>query len=150
MPNTGQLHGQAFKCQNCRKNFKAVWMPSNVCCRIEAMEAEKKAVMQRPVNMYSRYMTEDTKSSSGSSKKSALSTPNSSPSSLGFGNLQTTARASSKSVANPRMKYVNSLAPFSTLGKSTCGYYFSRETDNKKMKTGIPPSNLVAWRSYIS
>lgn len=147
MPNTGQLYGQAFKCETCRKNFQSVWMPSNLCCRVEAMEAEKKAALQRPVNMYSRYLTEDKTQSSASSKKSTPST--SSSRAPKTGTLATTS-VPFKSVSNPRMKYVNSLAPFSTLGKSTCGYYFSRETDNKKMKTGIPPSNLVAWRSYIA
>ena len=41
----------------------------------------------------------------------------------------------------------NKLAPFSTLGKTTCGFNFSRETDNRKKKFGIMPSNLVKWRS---
>ena len=41
----------------------------------------------------------------------------------------------------------NSLAPFASLGKPTCGYYFSRATDNKKRLTGIPPTNLVKFRS---
>ena len=44
----------------------------------------------------------------------------------------------------------NSLAPFATLGKPTCGYFFSRETDNKKKKFGIPPSDLVKWRNFPS
>ncbi|RUS85214.1 hypothetical protein EGW08_007040 [Elysia chlorotica] len=41
----------------------------------------------------------------------------------------------------------NSLAPFYTHEKRTCGYFFSRETDNRKKNFGIPPSDLVAWRS---
>lgn len=41
----------------------------------------------------------------------------------------------------------NKLAPFKTLGKPTCGFNFSRETDNRKKKFGIMPSNLVKWRS---
>ncbi len=41
----------------------------------------------------------------------------------------------------------NSLGPFYTRGKPTCGYFFSLGTDNKKRLTGIPPSNLVAWRT---
>ncbi len=44
-------------------------------------------------------------------------------------------------------KKVNSLAPFATLGKATCGVFFTRETDNKKKKFGIPPSDLVKWRN---
>ncbi|XP_033101788.1 uncharacterized protein LOC117104942 [Anneissia japonica] len=43
----------------------------------------------------------------------------------------------------------NSVAPFATLGKATCGYFFSRETDHKKRLTGIPPANLVMWRYYV-
>lgn len=43
----------------------------------------------------------------------------------------------------------NSLAPFNSVGKSTCGYYFSRTTDNRKIDFGIPPSDLVQWRSFI-
>lgn len=44
---------------------------------------------------------------------------------------------------------VNSLAPFYTEEKPTCGYFFSRGTDNKKKKFGIPPSDLVKWRSFV-
>lgn len=40
----------------------------------------------------------------------------------------------------------NSTAPFFTMQKPTCGYFFSRATDNKKKKFGIPPCNLVMWR----
>jgi len=43
-------------------------------------------------------------------------------------------------------KVNNSLAPFSTFGKPTCGFFFSRVTDNKKKNFGIPPSDLVKWR----
>jgi len=41
----------------------------------------------------------------------------------------------------------NSLAPFTTVGKSTCGVYFNFNTCNVKRKFGIPPSDLVRWRS---
>ena len=41
----------------------------------------------------------------------------------------------------------NKVAPFSTLGKPTCGFNFSRDTDNRKKNFGIMPSNLVKWRS---
>ncbi|XP_074662281.1 uncharacterized protein LOC141914856 [Tubulanus polymorphus] len=44
----------------------------------------------------------------------------------------------------------NSLAPFATQSKPTCGYYFSRITDNTKKKFGIPPSDLVKWRSQTA
>ncbi|KAK7108674.1 putative uncharacterized protein CIMIP3 isoform X2 [Littorina saxatilis] len=42
----------------------------------------------------------------------------------------------------------NSIAPFFTVGKPTCGYFFSRSTDNKKRNIGIPPSDVVKWRSF--
>ncbi|CAK8683283.1 unnamed protein product [Clavelina lepadiformis] len=48
------------------------------------------------------------------------------------------------------MTDANSLAPFASLGKPTCGYFFSRTTDNKKRLTGIPPTNTVKWRSHNS
>jgi len=42
----------------------------------------------------------------------------------------------------------NSIAPFTTLApKPTCGFYFNRETINKKVRIGVPPSDLVKWRS---
>jgi len=43
----------------------------------------------------------------------------------------------------------NSVAPFATLAKPTCGYFFSRGTDNKKRRTGIPSADLVKWRYYV-
>ena len=43
----------------------------------------------------------------------------------------------------------NSVAPFATLAKPTCGYFFSRQTDNKKRRTGIPSADLVKWRYYV-
>ena len=42
----------------------------------------------------------------------------------------------------------NSMAPWSSLGKPTCGYFFTDQTDNKKKNFGIPPSNLVKWRQF--
>ena len=44
-------------------------------------------------------------------------------------------------------KLRNSIAPFATVSKPTCGYFFTDETSNKKVKFGIPPSNLVKWRN---
>ncbi|CDQ63823.1 unnamed protein product [Oncorhynchus mykiss] len=41
----------------------------------------------------------------------------------------------------------NSLMPFFTVVKPTCGYRFSRETDHKRRHIGIPASNPVMWRS---
>lgn len=47
------------------------------------------------------------------------------------------------------IRKANSIAPFATVYKPTCGFFFSRETDNKKKKIGIPPTNLVKWRSFV-
>lgn len=47
------------------------------------------------------------------------------------------------------IKLSNSLAPFTTVEKPTCGFFFSRVTDNKKKKIGIPATNLVKWRSFV-
>jgi len=48
-----------------------------------------------------------------------------------------------------KIRKANSIAPFTTVGKPTCGFFFSRVTDNKKKKFGIPPTNLVKWRSFV-
>ncbi|KAL3883535.1 hypothetical protein ACJMK2_029791 [Sinanodonta woodiana] len=52
-------------------------------------------------------------------------------------------------IVDGEAKKANSVAPFATAGKPTCGYFFSRATDNKKKKFGIPPTNLVKWRSFV-
>merc|ERR1712243_24819 len=40
----------------------------------------------------------------------------------------------------------NSIWPFCTMEKPSCGYFFSRSTDNKK-RLGIPSTNTVKWRN---
>jgi len=52
----------------------------------------------------------------------------------------------SEASSNPTKS--NSLAPFSTVGKPTCGYFFSRDTNNRKIKFGIPPCDNVKWRNF--
>jgi len=148
MPNTGQVLGQAFKCEKCRKHFKKTWLPTNLCCRIKLNEDSVSAVYS---SSYSRHLSpaktdrssSSTESSSTKSAKSKKST--SSPPTKRF-----EPGIKLQRLSDPRFRYVNSLAPFSTLGKATCGYYFADNTDHKKYKTGIPPSDLVAWRSHIS
>lgn len=44
----------------------------------------------------------------------------------------------------------NSLIPFYTAIKPTCGYRFSRDTDHRHKLIGIPASNPVMWRNNIS
>ena len=51
---------------------------------------------------------------------------------------------------NGKTIIVNSLAPFYSLGKPTCGYFFSRNTENRKVDFGIPASDLVQWRNFAS
>lgn len=146
MPNTGQLEGQTFKCEKCRKEFKQVWLSCKVCCKIAAAEGGPGL---QTSSYYSRHLSKD--STDGTLVRSATSVPKSEgskPLSVKLPGHKTEVQV--QYLSNPTMRYVNSLAPFSTLGKSTCGYYFSRGTDNKKRKTGIPPSNLVAWRSFTN
>lgn len=46
-----------------------------------------------------------------------------------------------------KVKVNNSVAPFATLGKPTCGFFFTTDTDNRKRNFGIPASDLVKWRT---
>ena len=143
MPNTGQLIGQSWKCEECRKEFKAVWLPTNVCCRVAAWGGQPGVLTQAP---YSRHISNDLKEAAAKS----FSNPPSSETQSGR-DTQKKPDIPVQCLAEPWKRQVNSLAPFHTLKKkSTCGYYFSRSTDHKKRKTGIPPSDLVAWRSNIS
>ena len=145
MPNTGQLVGQCWKCDKCRKDFKNVWLPTNVCCRVSVLNSKPEATLfQTP---YSRHLSGDVKEAANMTKSVYAACPESGNKSLHRRNPDNKQDIPVKSLAEPWMRQVNSMAPFSTLGKYTCGYYFSRDTDNKKRKTGIPPSNLVAWRS---
>lgn len=43
----------------------------------------------------------------------------------------------------------NSLAPFASLGKPTCGYFFTRTVSHKKRLIGINATNTVKWRSNV-
>ncbi|XP_003506112.1 uncharacterized protein 114841037 [Cricetulus griseus] len=44
-------------------------------------------------------------------------------------------------------QYSNSLNPFYTLQKPTCGYLYRRETDHTRKRFDVPPANLVMWRT---
>ena len=44
----------------------------------------------------------------------------------------------------------NTLSPFTSLGKPTCGYYFNYDADHKRRLIGILPSNVVKWHSKPS
>lgn len=41
------------------------------------------------------------------------------------------------------------MAPFASLGKPTCGYFFTRDISHKKRLIGINPTNTVKWRSNV-
>ncbi|XP_047413415.1 putative uncharacterized protein GUCA1ANB isoform X2 [Sciurus carolinensis] len=44
-------------------------------------------------------------------------------------------------------QYSNSLNPFYTLQKPTCGYLYRRDTDHTRKRIDVPPANLVLWYS---
>uniref|UniRef100_A0A8C9GM56 Uncharacterized protein n=1 Tax=Piliocolobus tephrosceles TaxID=591936 RepID=A0A8C9GM56_9PRIM len=43
-------------------------------------------------------------------------------------------------------QYSNSLNPFYTLQKPTCGYLYRRDTDYTRKRFDVPPANSVLWR----
>ncbi|XP_037375611.1 putative uncharacterized protein GUCA1ANB isoform X2 [Talpa occidentalis] len=42
-------------------------------------------------------------------------------------------------------QYSNSLNPFYTLQKPTCGYLYCRDTDHTRKRFDIPPTNQILW-----
>ncbi|EFB21324.1 hypothetical protein PANDA_002449, partial [Ailuropoda melanoleuca] len=44
-------------------------------------------------------------------------------------------------------QYSNSLNPFYTSQKPTCGYLYRRDTDHTRKRFDMPPANPVLWRS---
>ncbi|XP_068415290.1 putative uncharacterized protein CIMIP3 [Eschrichtius robustus] len=44
-------------------------------------------------------------------------------------------------------QYSNTLNPFYTLQKPTCGYLYRRDTDHTRKRFDVPPANLVSWCS---
>lgn len=58
------------------------------------------------------------------------------------------SKKESKSAGPTKSTKMNSIAPFATVEKPTCGYFFNFRTDNKKIKFGIPASDLVKWRNF--
>ncbi|XP_047590328.1 putative uncharacterized protein GUCA1ANB isoform X3 [Lutra lutra] len=44
-------------------------------------------------------------------------------------------------------QYSNSLNPFYTLQKPTCGYLYRRDTDHTRKPFDVPPAKLALWRS---
>ena len=119
MPNSGMIMNQTHKCDKCRKNFIDIWLPTTACCLISKSEEMK----EHP--RYSRYTPRATLYKRKNERADGLSM-------IADG--------------SPKSAQWNKLAPFKTIGKPTCGFNFSRETDNKR-KSVIMPSNLVKWRS---
>ncbi|KAM8779849.1 LOW QUALITY PROTEIN: ciliary microtubule inner protein 3 [Rhynchonycteris naso] len=44
-------------------------------------------------------------------------------------------------------QHTNSLSPFYTLQKPTCGYLYNRDTDHTRKLFDVSPANKVLWRS---
>ncbi|XP_007934506.1 putative uncharacterized protein GUCA1ANB [Orycteropus afer afer] len=44
-------------------------------------------------------------------------------------------------------QYSNSLNPFYTVQKPTCGYLYRRDTDHTRKRFDVPSANLVLWRN---
>uniref|UniRef100_A0A452SV08 Ciliary microtubule inner protein 3 n=1 Tax=Ursus americanus TaxID=9643 RepID=A0A452SV08_URSAM len=44
-------------------------------------------------------------------------------------------------------QHSNSLNPFYTLQKPTCGYLYRRDTDHTRKRFDVPPAAPVLWRS---
>lgn len=120
--------------------FKTVWIPVNASKRV--IRDQSQAILYL---YYSRHLAQGDSSEQPAKMSS---------------NIDTTALVEPRRIRIPStpsnvktatwMTNSNSLAPFASIGKPTCGYYFSRKTDNKKRRTGIPPSNTVKWRSRSS
>lgn len=125
--------------------FKTVWLPVNASNRI--VKDSNQDVMYL---YYSRHLQLNRSQSQNENRpfrlENDLVLPSRSSSLPPSPRRPPTAPDSVK--AAMWMTNVNSLAPFASLGKPTCGYYFSRITDNKKRVTGIPPTNTVKWRSH--
>lgn len=44
-------------------------------------------------------------------------------------------------------QYPNTLSPFCTMQKPTCGYLYRRDTDHTRKRLDMPPANAILWRS---
>ncbi|BFZ10243.1 hypothetical protein BsWGS_13282 [Bradybaena similaris] len=59
---------------------------------------------------------------------------------------KTTASCMDTSLKKTKRFGANSLSPFFTFEKKTCGYFFSRDTDNRMSNFGIPATDVPAGR----
>ncbi len=46
-----------------------------------------------------------------------------------------------------RFSYINLISPFNTLGKPTCGYYYTGDTDHRRKRLGFPAVDIVRTRA---
>ncbi|KAK7126356.1 hypothetical protein R3I94_017741 [Phoxinus phoxinus] len=49
--------------------------------------------------------------------------------------------------SNGNLDPLNSLRPFSTAQKPTCGFSFSQDTDHRRKHNGLQPCDPNKWRS---
>lgn len=138
-----KIHSNIFKCDACRKDFTSVWVPNKLCCRIALREQKSRSLG----NTYSRHMT---KQRSQLTEQHTMSMEQEKKMNFDQERSGRTPKTGCGGGIEMGKIYRNCIAPFSSLGKPTCGHFFSRETDHRKRKIGIPPSNLVQWRSYVS
>lgn len=115
--------------------FKTVWLPMN---------ASNRVVKDRQQDVLYLYYSRHLQDSNNNQPKSLPETAQA----LRQQQSMRPATTPDSIKAAMWMTNVNSLAPFASLGKPTCGFFFSRDTDNKKRRTGIPPTNTVKWRSH--
>jgi len=79
--------------------------------------------------------------------KPAVSTSSTSASlhpSLSTGRTQTHAGAEIRGTVS--VSGTNTLSPFSTMRRPTCGYGFSHDTDNRRHPLDVPAADLTRWR----
>ena len=123
MPNSGMLDHFTYRPPKYQKNWMSVW-PTRAGYNSARMATSRFATFSRYlITSRADYTFDD---------------------SLGLSKVEPLEMVSTQ---KPR-KVPNFISPFHTLAlKPTCGYYFSRETDNRKMRIGIAPTDLSAWRT---
>lgn len=125
--------------------FRTVWLPVNASNRCNVDEIQDKLHIY-----YSRHFKgKDSDEHPGKvfSLDSDIGVPLSEKQTSSFAGESEKQPKRSATEAAMWMTSSNSIAPFASIGKPTCGYYFTRVTDNKKRLIGIPPTNIVQWRT---
>ena len=144
-----QMRQQTFKCEKCRRNFGDIWLPGKACCRLAAQtniqyiigrvsatprtpRPFRRCVSAPPVLLERRCNSAPVSITRPPSEERRR--PYTSSGVISFKDLRPQDAR-------------NQLSPFFTLGKPTCGFHFSRGTENRKRDFGIPPTNTQLWRS---